>query len=188
MHVAEAISKKRAVREYAERDIPEKVIKQILKAGSRAQSSKNSQPWHYVVCRDKQSLDSLSRTGLYASHITTAAMVVVLVTETVTKNNSILFDIGQSAAFMQLAALEFGIGSCVVKFHNGEETKQLLDVPSDWEIHFGISFGYPRESELVKSPATGKGRRSISEIVHWERWKITRLKSQKSTPPETFLL
>ena len=44
-----AIQMIRAVRAFSDRPVPDDVIRQIVDAGRRSQSSKNSQPWQFVV-------------------------------------------------------------------------------------------------------------------------------------------
>lgn len=56
MDVSTAIRMKRAVRQYNEEPLPEDAVLAILNAGRRAQSSKNSQPWHFIAIRDKNQL------------------------------------------------------------------------------------------------------------------------------------
>ena len=49
MNVSDAIRLKRAVRKFTDQPLPEETILAILNAGRRAQSSKNTQPWHFYV-------------------------------------------------------------------------------------------------------------------------------------------
>lgn len=44
---------RQSVRHYRERAVPEPLIKQVLKAASRAPSAHNEQPWHFVVITSK---------------------------------------------------------------------------------------------------------------------------------------
>ena len=80
MEVIEAIRRKRAVRKYAPTPLPEEVVNQILYAGRRSQSSKNSQPWRFIAVRDKDSLAALSQFGDYAKHLPSAALAVAILT------------------------------------------------------------------------------------------------------------
>jgi nitroreductase len=80
MDVAQAIRLKRAVRSYAARPLPEGAIQAILLAGRRAQSAKNTQPWHFITVQDRSSLEALSRTGTFASHLASAALGVAILT------------------------------------------------------------------------------------------------------------
>lgn len=45
-----AIQNRRSVRKYQNRPVPQKLIEQVLQAGVLAPSSKNRQPWRFVVC------------------------------------------------------------------------------------------------------------------------------------------
>jgi len=81
-----------------------------------------------------------------------------------------MFDAGQAAAYMQLAAWELGIGSCLATIYEPEKARQLLGFPEDLFIRIAISFGYPLQDGQIDSPPMKGGRRSFDEVVHWERW------------------
>jgi nitroreductase len=170
MNVSDAIRLKRAVREFSDQPLSQEVILAILNAGRRAQSSKNTQPWHFIAITDKAVLKQLSECGEWAGHLAGAALGVAIVHPDPSEKFQILFDIGQAAAYMQLAAWEMGIGSCLATIYDVEKAREVLGFPADLLIHFAISFGYPLSSEkLTLTPHKG-GRRSLDEIVHWERW------------------
>jgi nitroreductase len=80
MNVSEAIRTKRAVREFSDNQLQEKDIRAILEAGRRSQSSKNTQPWHFVAIQDKDVLQSLSELGTWAGHLANAALGVAILT------------------------------------------------------------------------------------------------------------
>lgn len=170
MNVADAIKAKRAVRQFQERPIPDEVIDSILNAGRRAQSAKNSQPWHFIAIQDKGTLRELSELGNFAGHLAGAAFGVAIVTPHFTQRFSVMFDAGQAAAYMQLAAWEQGIVSCLATIYEPEKAGKLLGIPEDLYLQIAISFGYPMEAEAYSAPPRKGGRRSISDIVHWERW------------------
>ena len=73
MNVQKAIETKRAVRLFTTDPVPAEVIDQILDAGRRSQSSKNTQPWQFVVVQNPETLIALSKTGDYAGHLAGAA-------------------------------------------------------------------------------------------------------------------
>jgi nitroreductase len=68
MNVSEAIRLKRAVRNFQDKPLTEDVIRAILNAGRRAQSSKNTQPWHFIAIQDKAILKALSECGTWAGY------------------------------------------------------------------------------------------------------------------------
>ena len=111
MNVSEAIRTKRAIRKFQDKPLPEDVVKAILNAGRRSQSSKNEQGWQFIAIRDKSILKALSECGQWAGHLAGAALAVAILTPDPTAKFQTMFDTGQAAAFMQLAAWELGVGS-----------------------------------------------------------------------------
>ena len=59
--VFEAISTVMAVREYADRELPDDVLRRIAEAGRLTASASNKQPWHFVVVREKKTCASSAR-------------------------------------------------------------------------------------------------------------------------------
>src|SRR5262245_16164986 len=133
MNVSDAIQKKRAVRQFDPKPVPDDVMNQILEAGRRAQSSKTTQPWQFIVVRDREMLKALGQTGDFAAHLAGAAFGVVLVGTKVSHWNS--FDLGQSAAYFQLAAWELGVGSCIAAIYDDAKAKTLLGVPQEMSCY-----------------------------------------------------
>ena len=79
LSVSEAVRAKRAVRAYSAEPVPDEVIRAILNAGRRAQSSKNDQPWTFIVVTEREQLQRLSTAGTYTAHMPSSAFTVVLV-------------------------------------------------------------------------------------------------------------
>jgi nitroreductase len=170
MNTLEAIRLKRAIRIFSDQPIPEIAILTILNAGRRAQSSKNSQPWNFIAISDKTVLEELSQCGTYASHLAGAALGIVIVHANPGERFQLLFDIGQTAAYMQLAAWELGIGSCLASIYEADKARELLGFPNNMFTRFAISFGYPQEPALLTLTPKKGGRRPLNEIIHWNKW------------------
>jgi len=170
MNVTEAIRLKRAVRQFKDEPLPEEVVHVILNAGRRAQSSKNTQPWHFIAIRHRPTLQALSECGPWAGHLAGAALGVALVSEDPDQRFQILSDLGQAAAYMQLAAWEQGVGSCPATIYEPDKARQILGFPPELRLRFALSFGYPLESERLTAPPLKGGRRTFDEAVHWEKW------------------
>ena len=168
MNVLEAIRTKRATRQFAGRSISDEQIRTVVDAGRRAQSSKNTQPWHFIVVRDGAMLKALSEVGPYAGHLAGAAFGVALASPDPVERWSIAFDLGQAAAYMQLAAWELGIGSCIGSMYDPAKARALLGVPAELTVQVTLSFGLPAAAPAER-PKPG-GRRPLAEVVHWEKW------------------
>lgn len=170
MNVSDAVRTKRAVRKFQEKALPDDVIKAILNAGRRSQSSKNEQAWQFIAVRDKSILKALSECGTWAGHLAGAALGVAILTPDPEGKFQIMFDAGQAAAFMQLAAWELGVGSVPASIYESEKARQILGFPSEWHLRIALSFGYPADAAKLSAAPKKGGRRTLDELVHWDRW------------------
>jgi len=170
MNVSDAIRMKRAVRKFQDKPLPEEAIRAILNAGRRSQSSKNEQAWQFIAIREKSILRALSETGTYAGHLAGAALGVAIVTPNPEGKFQDLFDAGQAAAYMQLAAWELGVGSCLASIYDPELARQILGFPPEWHLRIALSFGYPADEERLSAAPKKGGRRSLEEVAHWNKW------------------
>lgn len=170
MNVSDAIRTKRAVRQFADQPLPEESVLAILNAGRRAQSAKNTQPWHFIAIRERSALVALSKMGDWAGHLSGAALGVAILTPDPASRFSVMFDAGQSAAYMQLAAWELGIGSCPATIYDPEQARQLLGFPAELHLRIALSFGYPLEAGQISAPPKKGGRKAPGDVIHWEKW------------------
>lgn len=170
MNVSDAIRTKRAVRQFTHRPLPEETVLAILNAGRRAQSAKNTQPWHFIAIRERSTLLALSKLGEWAGHLSGAALGVAILTPDPASRFSVMFDAGQSAAYMQLAAWEMGVGSCPATIYDPEQARQILGFPTELHLRIALSFGYPLEAGQISAPPKKDGRKAPGDVIHWEKW------------------
>jgi nitroreductase len=174
-----AIATKRAVRRFADRPIEPAHLDRILRAGRHSGSSKNMQRWTFIVCRDRAHLRELAEVGPWAGHLAGAAAGIALVTPdprgALDPNGdgaplSIMFDLGQAAQNMMLAAWELGIGSVPATVYQHDLARRLLGYPDDQHCEYLLSFGYPADASDLTRPAKTGGRRELGQMVREERW------------------
>jgi nitroreductase len=162
----------RAVRQFTEKSVDDEMIRRILEAGRWAGSSKNTQPWRFVVVSKRETLSHLAQCGYYASHLREAAFAVVVVAEPHDD-----FDCGRAIQNMMLAAWGGGVGSCIATMHREADAKKALGIPANLKLMQAISFGYPQlgvmptiEGKPLKDVLSSVGRKPLSEIAHYEKW------------------
>jgi nitroreductase len=163
METLDAIRTVLAVRRFKDTPIPEPIVRHIVEAGRLTASGGNSQPWHFIVVRDKETirrLGQLARTGPYIPQAPLAIVVAM--------DRSPLADSNGSRAIqdMILAAWSQGIGSNWVGYNNLPEVNPLLGIPEEVSVLAILPFGYPAE-------AVGKGlkkRKPLGEVAYKERW------------------
>ena len=168
-----AISTRRAIRAFEDRPLEPAHLERIIRAGRRANSSKNLQRWSFIVCRERGHLEQLATLGPWAGHLAGAAAGIALVTPDPRAADaplSVLFDLGQAADSMMLAAWELGIGSVPATVYEHDRARELLGYPAELHCEYLLSFGYPADpSDLTRPPRSG-GRKALSELIHEERW------------------
>ncbi len=171
-NLSKQIQELKATRAFTPHPLGEEELAEILEAGRWTGSSLNSQPWTFVVVTDPGLMQALSETGRYATHLASAAVVMVLVGAPGHGE----FDIGRAAQNMMLIADALGIGSCPATLHDEEATRRLLSIPDDRSARYAIALGYPnydleptvrQNLKLV----TGSARKPIDEIVRWNTYK-----------------
>jgi len=173
MQVSEAIKTNRAVRQFAERPVPPEDITRIVNAGRLSGSAKNRQPWTFIVVTERETLHALAACGPWCAHAADAAFAVVLVVDDLQTPPTLTtpFDLGRASQNMILSAWELGIGSCMGTIYEPEVARQALGIPEGKDVPWLISFGYPHPDDDPRTrPPRAGGRRSLDEVVRWERW------------------
>jgi nitroreductase len=169
MDTYQTILSLRAVRQFdLSRPIEEAALQRILQAGRMSGSSKDSQPWWFIVVTDRSTLQALSKTGDYAQHLAGAACAIAIVFNPQFYRGE--FDSGRAAQNMMLAASNDGLGSCIASMHREDDCKTVLGVPAELRLQHIISFGYPLPVDQSVPVAQKRRRKPLREIVKHERW------------------
>ncbi len=170
MTTYDTIRSKRAIRNFSDKPISKADLQKILNAGRWSGSSKNIQPWHFVVLQQRDQLVALSKCGQFAGHLAGATVGIALITGDWMERWPVAFDLGRAAQNMMLTAQEMGIGSVMANIYEIEQANALLALPPELMCYSAISFGYPSDpTELTRVSRAG-GKRNFEDVVHWEKW------------------
>jgi nitroreductase len=166
----------RSVRRFSPQAIPDEALLDVLEVARWTGSSKNTQPWHLIVVRERDTLAALAKCGPYAGHLAGAQTAIALVMEDGNKR----FDEGRLAQNVMLAAWAHRVGSCIGSLYpeaNTARAKELLGVPAKRWLHTAISLGYPADERALRLSADRAGltevpigREDLSALVSWERF------------------
>lgn len=171
METWDAITSRRNVREFADRPIEENVLDRILEAGRRAPSSRNWQPWDFVLVTDREQLRELSKVWQGAAHVAHSAATVALavkVADDERMREVAGFDLGQATMAMMIAAADKGVGSGHSAVRDQDKAREVLGLPEDREAAYLVDFGYPADRAL--KPIARPNRRPFDEVVHKGGW------------------
>lgn len=170
METWDAIRSRRDVRAFAERPLADADLDRILEAGRRSPSSRNWQPWDFVVVTDREQLAELATVWQGAGHVAGSAATVAIVAPIVeeARRQTEFFDLGQAAISMMFAAADLGIGSGHSAVGDHDLARRILGLPEDRICAHLVPLGYPAERPLV--PLSRPDRRPFDEVVHRGRW------------------
>jgi nitroreductase len=170
-----AVVAKREVREYTDRPVPADVLTKILEAGRAAGSSKNTQPWRFIILRERQHRHDLASAMMAPRNLDGCAVAIAVVL----LNERLRFDAGRVAQNMMVAAWGLGVGSCPnsVRPDAHDRMRQDLGVPADAAIATIITLGYsasgqprPRPKADPEKIVAKLNRLPLEGLVHHERF------------------
>ena len=171
MDTWDAIRARRNVRSYQDRPIPPDDLDRILEAARRTPSSMNGQPWDFVACTDKATLEQLAETWRYAAHVARSAATVALVgTDPADQDERdwLFYDMGQATLQMMVVAADLGIGSSHAAVDDQDLARRVLGLPEGRFCVGLVAFGYPADRPL--RPIADPARRPTDQVIHRERW------------------
>jgi nitroreductase len=165
----DAITSRRNVRTYDDRPISEEHLNRLLEAARRTPSSKNTQPWDFVLVTERDRLVRLATVWQGAGHVAGSAATIALIAP-VTESGPLRaeYDLGQATMSIMLAAADLGIGSGHTAVGDQDLARELLGLPADHRCAYLIALGYPADRPLA--PIRRPARRPFDEVVHRESW------------------
>jgi len=162
MEIMEAITKRRSIRRFKSREVEQWKLDMALDAARWAPSSKNSQPWEFIIIKDRNTLEKIAAESTYGKHIAQAPLAVAFVTDP-SKSNWHEVDGALATQNFTLAAWALGLGTCWTGTMNREKVKEILDIPVEKNLVTVLPLGYPAEE--------GRAHRDeLSSLIHLERY------------------
>jgi nitroreductase len=168
MDALECLHTRRSIRKYTDKNVSDDLIKQLLEAAMTAPSAGNSQPWHFVVIRDRKILDTISTTHEY-SKMCKEVNCAILVCGDMKLNYKDFWVQDCSAATMNIlyAVHALGLGAVWCGVYpvekKIEDFKKFFKLPEDIIPLSLIPIGYPAQK-------SGRVERYKEERVHKEIW------------------
>jgi len=160
LDVLQAIFERRSIRKYRDDKIGKEVIMKLLEAARWAPSSKNRQPWEFIVIDDKEKIELIAR-AKGQSWIAEAPLIIVAISDPKISPIYHMSDTAMALHNISLAALKLGLGSCWIGIYEFEEVKKALGIPQDKVLVGALAVGYPDE----KPPA--RERKPIPKIAYY---------------------
>jgi nitroreductase len=170
--VVEEIRKVRQARLFHPKPVPDDVLNQLLEIARWSGSSRNSQPWHFIVVRDKQMLKDLSQLRPPINWVADAPVALAVVLDGGDEASE-AYDEGRVTERVLIAAKLLGLGGGTAWYlgeENEAKAKQLLGIPVERRARSMIVLGYPTTTTDHRPNKNAPGRKSMNEIVSYDQY------------------
>jgi len=169
MDVYEAITARKSVRAFEERDVPQGVLSRLLEGARLAPSASNRQEWRCVVGRDRATRKRLARAANAQAFVGHAPVVLACCAETdghVMPCGQLCYPIDVAIAIdhITLYAVAEGLGTCWIGAFDEDQVKELLGIPAHIRVVAMLPIGYPQDPAPM-----AKSRLPLETIVKQER-------------------
>jgi len=149
-----AIFKRKSIRTFKDKDVEDEKIERLVKAGMQAPTALDTQPWEFIIVKDKSNLKIISEMSPYSGFAKNAALCII----TLFKLNS--FRDRETFVWMQqdmsactenilLQAVDEGLGAVWLGTYPDDERVNYLgqqfEIPNGIIPFSVIAIGYPKE-------------------------------------------
>jgi nitroreductase len=185
--VHELIRERWSPRAFADKPVPQDILRSIFEAARWAPSSNNEQPWSYVVAsrNDKESFERMLSVlvEFNANWAKSAALLAIAVAHlTFAKNNApnrnAQYDTGAATAMLSVEATAHGLAVHQMAGFDPEKARQVFGIPAGWEALAALAIGYPGNPASLPQPLKDREmaprtRKPIAEFVMADHWGHT---------------
>jgi nitroreductase len=163
MDLLKGLKSRRSVRQFTDRPVSDRDLKEILSAGMWAPSGLNNQPWRFVIVRDREVMDGLAGLTKYNRIIDSAqACIAVFIDKTAMYSEVKDYQaMGACIQNMLLAAHALSLGAVWLGeiLKNSDVVRTLLGLPERLELMAVVALGHPAARNQTSK------RKYLSEIL-----------------------
>ena len=148
----ELIRTRRSIRSFTGEPVSSEHRELLVESLLRAPSSRNINPWKFVMVDDRGLLEELSRSKQHGSAFLKDAAIGVVICADQNKCDVWVEDCSIAAILLQMTALSLGLGSCWIQIrkrqHNEtvtaeEHVRRVLGIPEHLRVDSIIAIGHP---------------------------------------------
>jgi nitroreductase len=162
----------RQIRQYSPEQVPDAVVKQLLRVAQWTGSSRNTQPWHFIVVTDREQLRKISQLRAPINWLAAAPLGIAIVLDG-EREVSEAYDEGRVSERILIAAHDLGYGAGVAWYGDDAQeadAKRILGIPAERTARSIVLIGRPVSAKDPRPNPRRGGRKPLSEIVSYERY------------------
>ena len=177
------IKNRYTTRHFLPKQVNEEDLNAILEAGRWAPSSMNTQPWHFIIIKNKKAINLIWNASYYSQSEDKKKpqlppLLIGVILDSAAKPESALakeferhyspninyMNIAMPVLNMIYQANALGLASGI-KTPGSKEIKELLKLPEGHECPIFVSLGYAAETQTQ-----ARERKHLSELVFYEKY------------------
>ena len=147
----ELLKQRRSSRVFTDELIDKDTVCNLMKAALMSPSGHRVNPWEFVLVEDKAMLKALSQCKEHGAGLLEGAAMAVVVLGDTTKTDVWIEDCSIATIILQLAAEEYGLGSCWVQMRLRKDAdgnlaednvRSLLGIPAHYAVLSIVGLGH----------------------------------------------
>jgi nitroreductase len=173
LEIVRPLLRVRQIREFTDEPPSDKDLAAIADVARWSGSSANTQPWRFIVVRDRGTLLQIHEAGLPQTRsLATALSAIAIVLPNDDESISHAYDEGRAAERMLIAASFLGLAAGIAWVMPGISglVRELLALPDDRFVRTIVVVGHPTERALAPKQPPGKARLPREDVVFDGRW------------------
>lgn len=173
----ELAKQRRSIRMFADKELSQEQVVELMKAALLAPSSKSKRPWEFVLVDDKNLLHQLSECKPAGAQFVADAPLAIVVLADTEKSDVWIEDASIASAMLLLQAEDMGLGACWAQVRSrtqddgsssADMVREILDIPATFEVLSIIAVGYK-----------GQERKPVDEEkLLWEKLHVNKFGNQ----------
>jgi nitroreductase len=173
---ARELRKVRQVRQYRPDPVPGDVLEELLQIARWTGSSRNTQPWHFIVVTDKEQLRQISEIRTPINWVAAAPLAIAIVLDGHSETSE-AYDEGRVTERLLIGAHLLGLGAGTAWFGDAGQQRQgkaILGIPEGRTARSVVTIGYAVTAKDPRPGAAAGGRKPLAEIVSYDRFGESR--------------
>lgn len=164
----------RQVRQFTPEPVSEAELHALTEVARWCGSSRNQQPWRFIVIRDARTLRRLHQAGQPQTRSLETAAAAIAITLPNEKGRAVAdaYDDGRASERIMIAAsiLDLGAGIAWVRSDVRDAVREILELPEDRMVRTIVSLGHPTAEARRPRSKPGEARLPREQVVFEERW------------------
>ena len=181
--IHDLISERWSPRAFADRPVEREKLYSLLEAARWAPSSRNLQPWYFIVAT-KENADDYERllatlwdrNALWAKYAPVLLLVVAKLSDHPGGEYTTFYDVGMAAGNLVTQAVDLGLATHQMGGFDPDKARASLGIPEGYQPLAVIALGYPGTLDMLpddlrEREVAPRSRKPLEDFAFEGRWE-----------------